>query len=45
MAKKTGTVKKKVVKVEAQSMAHVHSTYNKVNITLTKAQVQLISWS
>ena len=45
MAKKTGTVKKKVVKVEAQGMAHVHSTFNNVIITLTIAQGQVISWS
>ena len=45
MAKKTGTVKKKVVKVEAQGMAHVHSTFNNVIITLTNAQGQVISWS
>ena len=45
MAKKTGTVKKKVVKVESQGMAHVHSSYNNVIITLTNAQGQDISWS
>ena len=28
MAKKTGTVKKKVVKVGAVGMAYVHSTFN-----------------
>ena len=39
MAKKTGTVKKKVVKVEAQGMAHVHSTFNNVIITLTNGKM------
>ena len=33
MAKKTGTVKKKVVKVGAVGMAYVHSTFNNVIIT------------
>ena len=32
MAKKTGTVKKKVVKVGAVGMAYVHSTFNNVII-------------
>ena len=36
MAKKTGTVKKKVVKVGAVGMAFVHSTFNNVIITITK---------
>ncbi|MFI3260020.1 MAG: 30S ribosomal protein S11, partial [Rikenellaceae bacterium] len=35
MAKKTGTVKKKVVKVGAQGMVYVHSTFNNVIITIT----------
>ena len=35
MAKKTGTVKKKVVKVGAVGMAYVHSTFNNVIITIT----------
>ena len=45
MAKKTGTVKKKVVKVEAQGMAHVHSTFNNVIITITNEVGDVISWS
>ena len=45
MAKKTGAVKKKVVKVDAQGMAHVHSTFNNVIITLTNAAGEVISWS
>ena len=35
MAKKTGTVKKKVVKVGALGNAYVHSTFNNVIITIT----------
>ena len=45
MAKKTGTVKKKVVKVGAQGMAFVHSTFNNVIITLTNEVGEVISWS
>ena len=45
MAKKTGAVKKKVVKVDAQGMAHGHSTFNNVIITLTNAAGEVISWS
>lgn len=45
MAKKSGTVKKRVVKVEALGMAHVHSTFNNVIITLTNANGDVISWS
>ncbi len=45
MAKKTGSVKKKVVKVGLQGMAHVHSTFNNVIITLTNENGEVISWS
>lgn len=45
MAKKTATVKKKVVKVEPVGQAHIHSTFNNVIITLTNAQGEVISWS
>ena len=43
--KKTGTVKKKVVKVDAVGAAHVHSTFNNVIITLTNGVGEVISWS
>ncbi|HIW10635.1 30S ribosomal protein S11 [Millionella massiliensis] len=45
MAKKTGSVKKKVVKVDALGQAHIHSTFNNVIVTLTNAEGQVISWS
>ena len=45
MAKKTGTVKKKVVKVGAVGMAYVHSTFNNVIITITNESGDVISWS
>lgn len=45
MAKKTGSVKKKVVKVEPQGLAHVHSSFNNIIVTLTNTTGQVISWS
>lgn len=45
MAKKVGTQKKRVVKVEAQGEAHIHSSFNNIIITLTNLQGQAISWS
>lgn len=45
MAKKAGTQKKRVVKVEAQGQAHIHSSFNNIIITLTNANGQTISWS
>jgi small subunit ribosomal protein S11 len=45
MAKKSGSVKKKVVKVESQGLAHVHSSFNNIIVTLTNSTGQVISWS
>ncbi|MDD2195770.1 MAG: 30S ribosomal protein S11 [Bacteroidales bacterium] len=45
MAKKTGSAKKRVVKVEAQGMAHIHSSFNNIIVTLTNGTGQVISWS
>ncbi|MCQ2215125.1 MAG: 30S ribosomal protein S11 [Bacteroidales bacterium] len=45
MAKKAGTQKKRVVKVEAIGEAHIHSSFNNIIITLTNANGQAISWS
>ena len=45
MAKKTGTVKKKVVKVGAMGQAHIHSSFNNVIITITNEVGEVISWS
>ncbi len=45
MAKKTGTVRKKVVKVDGQGMVHVHSTFNNVIVTITNGVGEVISWS
>ncbi len=45
MAKKTGTSRKRVVNVEATGMAHVHSSFNNIIITLTNKNGEVISWS
>ncbi|MDX9773124.1 MAG: 30S ribosomal protein S11 [Bacteroidales bacterium] len=45
MAKKTGTLKKKVVKVEPVGQAHVHSSFNNIIISLTNMSGQVISWA
>jgi small subunit ribosomal protein S11 len=45
MAKKIGTSKKKVVKVEPLGQAHVHASFNNIIVSLTNAQGQVISWS
>jgi len=46
MAKKTGTSsKKRVVVVEASGMAHVHSSFNNIIVTLTNMNGEVISWS
>ena len=45
MAKKTGTVKKKVVKVGALGNVYVHSTFNNVIITITNEVGDVISLS
>jgi small subunit ribosomal protein S11 len=45
MAKKTGTSKKRVVVVEASGMAHVHSSFNNIIVSLTNMNGEVISWS
>ena len=45
MAKKTGTLKKKVVKVEPVGQAHVHSSFNNIIVSLTNSTGQVISWA
>jgi small subunit ribosomal protein S11 len=45
MAKKTGSQRKKVVKVEAVGQAHVHSSFNNIIVSLTNNNGQVISWS
>ena len=45
MAKKTGALKKRVVKVEPQGHAHVHSSFNNIIVTLTNNSGHVISWA
>lgn len=45
MAKKSGTTKKKVVKVEPYGQAHISASFNNVIVTLANATGQVISWS
>jgi small subunit ribosomal protein S11 len=44
MAKKTGSSKKRTVKVEPLGEAHIHASFNNIIISLTNAQGQVISW-
>jgi small subunit ribosomal protein S11 len=45
MAKKAGTSKKRVVKVEPIGQAHIHASFNNIIVTLTNNNGQVISWS
>jgi small subunit ribosomal protein S11 len=45
MAKKTGSSKKKVVKVEPVGQAHIHASFNNIIVSLTNNTGQVISWS
>ncbi len=45
MAKKTVSSRKRVVVVEANGMAHVHSSFNNIIVTLTNMNGEVISWS
>ncbi|HDJ34134.1 MAG TPA: 30S ribosomal protein S11 [Bacteroidetes bacterium] len=45
MAKKKGTTRKKVVKIEPIGQAHIHASFNNIIISLTNNSGQVISWS
>ena len=45
MAKKTGTSKKRIVRVEPSGEAHIHASFNNIIISLTNKSGQVISWS
>ena len=45
MAKKSGTSKKRTVKVEPVGQAHIHSSFNNIIISMTNNTGQVISWS
>ena len=44
MAKKSGSSKKKVVKVDPVGQAHIHASFNNIIISLTNSSGQVISW-
>ncbi|MBE9509307.1 MAG: 30S ribosomal protein S11 [Bacteroidetes bacterium] len=45
MAKKKGTSRRKVVKVESYGQAHIHASFNNIIISLTNNSGQVISWA
>ena len=45
MAKKKGTSRRKVVKVEPNGHAHIHASFNNIIISLTNNSGQVISWA
>jgi len=45
MAKKTGSSKKRTVKVEAIGQAHIHASFNNIIISLTNNAGQVIAWA
>jgi small subunit ribosomal protein S11 len=45
MAKKTGSSRKRTVKVEATGQAHIHASFNNIIISLTNSSGHVISWS
>jgi small subunit ribosomal protein S11 len=45
MAKKTGASRKRKVAVDANGMAHIHSSFNNIIVTLTNSNGEVISWS
>jgi small subunit ribosomal protein S11 len=45
MAKKTGTSRRKAVKIEPVGQAHIHASFNNIIVSLTNNQGQVISWA
>ena len=45
MAKKTGTSRKRTVRVEPTGQAHINASFNNIIISLTNNSGQVISWS
>ena len=45
MAKKTGTSRKRIVRVESSGQAHIHASFNNIIISMTNHSGQVISWS
>jgi small subunit ribosomal protein S11 len=45
MAKKTGTSRKRTVRVEPNGQAHIHASFNNIIVSLTNNTGQVIAWS
>jgi small subunit ribosomal protein S11 len=45
MAKKTGTSRKRTVRIEPIGQAHINASFNNIIISLTNNSGQVISWS
>ncbi len=45
MAKKTGSSRKRVVKVESVGQAHIRASFNNIIISMTNNSGQVISWA
>ena len=45
MAKKTGTSRKRTVRIEPTGQAHINASFNNIIISLTNNSGQVISWS
>jgi small subunit ribosomal protein S11 len=45
MAKKTGTSRKRTVRIEPTGQAHIHASFNNIIVSLTNNSGQVIAWS
>jgi small subunit ribosomal protein S11 len=45
MAKKTGTSRKRTVRIEPNGQAHIHASFNNIIISLTNNAGHVIAWS
>lgn len=45
MAKRTGTSRKRTVRIEPTGQAHIHASFNNIIISLTNNTGQVIAWS
>ncbi len=45
MAKRTGTSRKRTVRVEPTGQAHIHASFNNIIVSLTNNSGQVIAWS
>lgn len=45
MAKKTGSSRKRTVRIEPTGQAHIHASFNNIIVSLTNNSGQVIAWS